>query len=560
MGGGRGLPSDSRVRPGVVKLLLPLVYRPLAHTLTRRGGRWCGRCVCRLPSVRRSVCPGKGRRWGLPLGGRVCPGLGELLLPLLHRPLAHTLPRCGGLRCKRNVRRPPIAGRCVCWGSCPMAAGSWHVRGMALGVRLALPLLDFLAVLLGLGNRHGNAPLCVMAHLNGGGLGGLLHLLHGPGAAVGAGGAGGAAAGDAGEIIAGYLGGRTTATLFPLGQLPFQLGCHNAMGSCLTGPTVLLFTFALYLIRFFSFFDIQNVYPLSKILWIYKELHYLISSCKISVLPAKILIGGLSVNQKKHIYGALLASLLLSTVLFVTAYAAPEVSPSAEPITAPIETKNQSEDSNYAKVEVRLQNDDKSEINIAQIVTQTITLIGLGITALLGVLNLRATNRKIRIDGISSKRTQWIGSVRDITADIVCCDLREVKDDGQFNVEYNRLLRNAYLLSLYLNIQGPFDRVVLDYLIQFVKDQRQQSDNLVKNRRLLNFAVQIYLKSEWNRVKCESDPNQRNNYNEKDSITSILNGFTGEYADLLKHQYEESLNCKEVVAPIFIEFADIECR
>lgn len=265
-------------------------------------------------------------------------------------------------------------------------------------------------------------------------------------------------------------------------------------------------------------------------------------------------------NQKKHIYGALLTSLLLSTVLFVNTYAAPEVFPSAEPIIAPIETESQSEDSNYAKVEVRLQNDDKSGINIAQIATQAITLFGLGITALLGVLNLRATNRKIRIDGISSKRTQWIGSVRDVTADIVCCDLREIKDDGQFNVEYNRLLRNAYLLSLYLNIQGPFDRVVLDYLIQFVKDQHQQSDNLVKNRRLLNFAVQIYLKSEWNRVKCESDPNQRNNYDEKESITSILNSFTGEYADLLKQQYEKSLNCKETVAPIFIEFADIECK
>ena len=117
------------------------------------------------------------------------------------------------------------------------------VRGLALSVRLAPPLFDLPALPLHLGRSQGRAPLGGAAHIDGGGLGGLLHLLHGPGAAVGAGGAGGGGAGGIGETAAGYLGGGVAPAPLPLGQLLFQLGRHDAAGAGLGGLTTLFLAF-----------------------------------------------------------------------------------------------------------------------------------------------------------------------------------------------------------------------------------------------------------------------------------------------------------------------------
>lgn len=258
-------------------------------------------------------------------------------------------------------------------------------------------------------------------------------------------------------------------------------------------------------------------------------------------------------NQKKRIYGLLLALFFVFSLSSMTAYAMTGPSPSITETVTPTEIANQDKPNDSDVEEVDSQ---KSDISIAQIITSG----GVIITAMLGIANLAATNKKMRIEGISNKRAQWIESVRKITASIVCCDLRRIKDSAQFEKEYNELLRNAYLLSLYLNIQGPFDRVVFDYLTQLVKFQYQRSDNLVENRRMLNFAVQVYLKSEWNRVKCESDPKQHDKYNEKNSITTILGGLTGKYVDQLKEKYTYYLNGGIMEAPIFTEFADISCK
>ena len=137
-----------------------------------------------------------------------------------------------------------------------------YVRGLALGVRLAPPLIDLPALPLGLGCGQGRAPLGKPARVNGGGLGGLLHLLHGPGAAVGTGGADGGGAGAAGEIVARYLGGGTAPALFPLGQLLFQLGRHDAAGGGLGRFAALLFAF--YFLGLVSFLYFGYGVPLLK--------------------------------------------------------------------------------------------------------------------------------------------------------------------------------------------------------------------------------------------------------------------------------------------------------
>ena len=203
----------------------------------RRSG-----CVHRPAQAGRGICPGRDRRSFLP-DRCVRPGVGKLLPPLAYGPLPHTFPRWGCLGCVRRVRRLPGPGagrwvRGVCLWS--VRDRSRRVRGLALGVRLVLPLLNFLALLLDLGHRHGNTPPCNMAYLNGASVGGLLHLLHGLGAAVRAGRAGGiGSAGDVGDIV-GYLGGGASPVPLTLDQLFFQLGRHDTLGLPLSRPATLI--------------------------------------------------------------------------------------------------------------------------------------------------------------------------------------------------------------------------------------------------------------------------------------------------------------------------------
>lgn len=256
---------------------------------------------------------------------------------------------------------------------------------------------------------------------------------------------------------------------------------------------------------------------------------------------------------KKNTLCFLLALFLVLQLLSISAYASTDNSPVKEETIGSTETQIPEElgSSNYE--ETSSQNNDTPGINIVQIITS----FGVIATAMLGVANLVTSVRKIHIDGISNKRVQWIESVRDITASIVCYDLRKVSDESQFEKEYGELLKNAYKLSLYLNIHGKFDRVVSDYLIKFVKSQHQRSDDFVHNRRMLNFTVQVYLKSEWNRVKCESSIYSSRAYDEKENIMSILKSLKGRYVEELQQEYKKYLTGKAMDAPVFFEFIDL---
>lgn len=251
----------------------------------------------------------------------------------------------------------------------------------------------------------------------------------------------------------------------------------------------------------------------------------------------------------------LLAVLFSILLLPISAYALSVDSNALEKITDDAGTQTQEESNSNGYEEVSSQNNVTDEINYVQIITS----FGVIATAILGAANLATSVRKIHIDGISNKRTQWIESVRNITASIVCHDLRKIRDTPQFEKEYGKFLENAYRLSLYINIQGPYDRVVSDYLIKFVNSQHQCSDDFVHDRRMLNFAIQVYLKSEWNRVKCESSINPfKKKYNEKRSIMSILNSLQSSYVDELKAKYTNYLNGGTMDAPVFFEYIEID--
>lgn len=197
--------------------------------------------------------------------------------------------------------------------------------------------------------------------------------------------------------------------------------------------------------------------------------------------------------------------------------------------------------------------------------SEVVTMLGVLATAIIGIANLSATNRRIKIDGVTQHRTQWIAAVRDITSTIVSYDSREIENEKDLVEKNNQLLNNAYVLSLHLNVQGSFDRVVSDYLINFVKAQRRElsqraeeiQNDFVYNRRMLNFSVQIYLKVEWNRVKWENSWRNIFPYKEKKQVEKILKKFDQEntYVKELqeKHKkYTEKEN--RLDAPVFVEY------
>lgn len=259
-------------------------------------------------------------------------------------------------------------------------------------------------------------------------------------------------------------------------------------------------------------------------------------------------------KKKANIYVLLMIEVLIILMLSTTAYATSEVTSVSDTNTGSDEIVSQSDLQHTAA------NTSATDDEDAPNLVQAVTCGGIIITAILGIANLITSVRQIHIDGVSNKRVQWIDSVREITANIVCYDLRKVEDDEQFETEYNEFVKNAYKLSLYLNIQGPFDRVVSDYLIEFVKSQRMKSDDFAHNRRMLNLAVQIYLKSEWNRVKHESKIITFKKYSEKESIANILGTLKGGYVDKLRQRYEKYLNGGEMDAPVFFEFIELKFK
>lgn len=259
-------------------------------------------------------------------------------------------------------------------------------------------------------------------------------------------------------------------------------------------------------------------------------------------------------NLKKCL--AILSLILFAVLPFLltTAYASSDALIATREVSVPVIIENQGEFSNSNRNNLSSQKGPISDFNIVQIITS----FGVIATAILGVANLITSVRQIHINGVNNKRAQWIESVREITANIVCYDLRKVDNKEQFEEEYDEFVKNAYKLSLYLNIQGAFDRVVSDYLIEFVKSQRMKSNDFANNRRMLTLAVQIYLKSEWNRVKHESKIIPFKKFSEKKSIANILGTLEGGYVDELRKKYEGYLNGGKMDAPVFFEFVELE--
>lgn len=150
--------------------------------------------------------------------------------------------------------------------------------------------------------------------------------------------------------------------------------------------------------------------------------------------------------------------------------------------------------------------------------TETITLIGIFATLTVSFINIILIRNKARVDGITNNRMIWINNVRDVISDVLTFDPIMVVYKPECKIDLDNAFRkNINTLKLYLNFQGELDKkiisecnILLDLLPQItilstdgVVDAKPQLQFLDAQDKILMLS-QIYLKSEWSRVKYEN--------------------------------------------------------
>lgn len=136
--------------------------------------------------------------------------------------------------------------------------------------------------------------------------------------------------------------------------------------------------------------------------------------------------------------------------------------------------------------------------------------IGIWLTFLIGIINIVITVHKNNVEGITNKRAQWVNDVRNVGTVILQYDPRMYDDEKNIQIAKIEIMKNVYKLNMLLNVTGALDGVVLDYLCEYLRAIKigcQNDDDrneFLKCKRKLKYAIQIYLKSEWNRVKREN--------------------------------------------------------
>lgn len=148
---------------------------------------------------------------------------------------------------------------------------------------------------------------------------------------------------------------------------------------------------------------------------------------------------------------------------------------------------------------------------------EVVTLIGILITLIISLINIIITRNKAIVDGITHNRMVWINDVRNVLSDILTFDPMLVIDKPEKKFDLDNLFRkNVNTLKLYLNFKGELDNEIIsecNKLLDTLPNLTILNDGVVDSRLVPQFYLvqdnvlklgQIYLKSEWTRVKYEN--------------------------------------------------------
>ncbi len=142
--------------------------------------------------------------------------------------------------------------------------------------------------------------------------------------------------------------------------------------------------------------------------------------------------------------------------------------------------------------------------------------IGFAITLGLGIwnakMNYNTSRRTTYINTVTSQRIKWIEQIRQdissfcgLTYNWTVSDMEGKPEEQEMLKEIDRL---RHVIRLRLNPKGEYDKVIEDLILEIPKYTHQVHKEKLKGKLdELIIATQLLLKTEWEKVKSESNNN-----------------------------------------------------
>ncbi len=159
-------------------------------------------------------------------------------------------------------------------------------------------------------------------------------------------------------------------------------------------------------------------------------------------------------------------------------------------------------------------------------ITEEVTLIGIGVTFLVGIINLIITkvtaNKTLYINTITRLRSEWLYKMKDYFAQYLSA-IESHKNRSYENQD--NLLNNLYssyiIIKLNLNSLDTFDRELIDIMENINNDIKRDftvelTEETKEKVQLLITKIQCMTKIEWEGIKLESKKGNLKDNNKKE--------------------------------------------
>lgn len=187
---------------------------------------------------------------------------------------------------------------------------------------------------------------------------------------------------------------------------------------------------------------------------------------------------------------------------------------------------------------------------IAGLVALVVAVISAIVTSFTSGKTLKHAQYESKRTGITVQRMNWIAEIRKIFAELMAFDFETLVTKQAKQDEFNKTIQ---LLKLYLNFSGKIDEKILDSLNVLAESVSNEVDNdskgtFEREQRNIQMHAHIYLKSEWNRVKFESDPeNISRKYNEEEAIKDLTEKYKKAEKLIDSRPEREASNVREML-------------
>lgn len=183
-----------------------------------------------------------------------------------------------------------------------------------------------------------------------------------------------------------------------------------------------------------------------------------------------------------------------------------------------------------------MSNEIKTAI-IAGGVAIIVAITNLVVNIIINKKNIKQLRYESTRIGITEKRMDWISNVRKLFADLFSYNFIDLYINKNSRLSMNSTIK---LINLYLNFSGDIDREILNLINQLhellfeqiEQDERIRPDYKDMSNRYsyiideIEKYAHVYLKSEWNRVKFESNPhNYDKTYEEVKEINKLIEQY-----------------------------------